>query len=443
MADSVWINQIQIEGNKRTKDWIILRELSFKQGDRISSNQLDSLLTIEANKVFNTDLFIISDIKYQQENYDHIQIKIKVIEKWYLYIIPIVDVADRNFNEWLKDRDRDLNRLKYGINFKQKNFRGRNESLSFGFKWGFNREVSAGYEIPYVDKKRTLGVSTSIKYITNNGLAYRTEENKLAFHSDDNTNRKRLDLTLSIGKRTGFYSSHSLKTVYRSHSVSDSVTILNPNYFLDGRNRSRMFELSYRFSHDFRDMRAYPLKGHLLEIDFIKKGVGIFQDINVWEAKLHYSKFHKLSERLFIANTFRSKLSTTAQQPYGFLRGLGYSQEFVRGYDLYVVDAQQFILNRNTFRWMIFDKILKIDKIMPLDQFNTVPLKIFAKAFFDGAYSKNRFVSHETNTLDNRWLYGGGVGIDFVTFYNSTIRLEYSLNGRGETGLFFYYGADL
>ena len=443
MADSVFVGDIVIEGNKRTKDWVILRELSFRQGDRISSKQLDSLLKVESDRIFNTDLFIISKVEYKQNKYDQIHINVKVLEKWYLYVIPIIDVADRNFNEWLKDRNRDLSRLKYGVNFKQKNFRGRNESLKFGFKWGFNHEISAGYEIPYVDKKRTIGVATLFKYITNNSAAYQTQENKLTFYESDENNRKRLDINLSVTKRSKFYGNHGLKLAYRNHWASDSLIVLNPDYFLEGKNRARMLELSYNYKYDFIDMRAYPLKGHQVQFELQKSGLGIFDDINQWSFKTSLAKFTQISERLFLANSFTGKLSTPGLQPYSFMRGLGFRQEFVRGYDLYVIDAQHFALNRNTLRFQLLDKVLKIDKIMPLDQFNTIPLKIFIKTFFDGAYSKNRFVSTESNTLDNTWLYGGGVGVDFVTFYNSIIRVEYSMNGRGEKGIFFYYSADL
>lgn len=441
MADSVFVDGIEIEGNKRTKDWIILRELSFKQGDKLKSTQLDSLLKVESNRVFNTDLFIISTIDYQQKSTTQVQIKVKVIERWYFYLIPVLDVADRNFNEWLRDRDRDFSRLVYGVSFKQKNFRGRNESIKLGAKLGFNRSINLSYSIPYIDKQRTISIATLVKYTTNNGVAYQTVGNKLAFFESEAINRKRFDASIGLGKRVGFYTNHSLKIGFKNHWVSDSISQLNPNYFLDGSNNVQMIELAYRFSRDFRDVRAYPLEGHLLEVDVEKQGLGIFNELDIWATKAHYSKFTKLSKRLFMANTFRGKLSSP-QQPYGFQRGLGFRQEFVRGYDLYVIDAQQYLLNRNTLRWMFFDKTLNIKKIVPLEQFNTVPLKIFAKAFFDHAYSNNRFVSTEANTLDNRWLYGGGVGLDFVTFYNSTIRLEFSMNGRGESGLFYYYSAD-
>jgi hypothetical protein len=40
------------------------------------------------------------------------------------------------------------------------------------------------------------------------------------------------------------------------------------------------------------------------------------------------------------------------------------------------------------------------------------------------------------NPLANQLLWGTGVGIDFVTYYDLVIRFEYTINKQGETGFF-------
>jgi hypothetical protein len=55
----------------------------------------------------------------------------------------------------------------------------------------------------------------------------------------------------------------------------------------------------------------------------------------------------------------------------------------------------------------------------------------------------NEFTDPENTTLSNRYLFGGGIGLDIVTYYDLVIRLEYSMNDRAETGFFINVRADL
>ena len=41
----------------------------------------------------------------------------------------------------------------------------------------------------------------------------------------------------------------------------------------------------------------------------------------------------------------------------------------------------------------------------------------------------------------NEFLYGYGLGIDFVTYYDIVFRVEFSANKFGETGLFLHFNA--
>jgi hypothetical protein len=43
------------------------------------------------------------------------------------------------------------------------------------------------------------------------------------------------------------------------------------------------------------------------------------------------------------------------------------------------------------------------------------------------------------NPLSNQLLYGTGLGLDFVTFYDKVIRFEYSLNKDLEHGFFLHF----
>ena len=56
-ASNIIIDEIKILGNKRTKENIILRELTLKEGTIISKNKFISTIEEDKRKVINTDLF--------------------------------------------------------------------------------------------------------------------------------------------------------------------------------------------------------------------------------------------------------------------------------------------------------------------------------------------------------------------------------------------------
>jgi hypothetical protein len=394
--------------------------------------------------VFNTNLFITTKLGFIPIGNEQIEIHVEVIEKLYTYAAPVFDLADRNFNEWWQNQGGDLSRVEYGANFRKRNVRGRNESLNIDFRWGFNRKVKLSYKIPYINKARTLGLFTGFQYLTNRNVAYGTRNDKLAFLNLENTVRKRFQYDISLSQRDSFYTTHSFSSKFLYESVSDSVLSLNPMYFGDraiGSLSTKVLSLTYNFNYNFTDIQAYPLKGKILDIRLSKFGLGLFGDIDIWEAYGSYQKFTHLGGRFYLTNQVAGKFSTPDNQPYGIVRGLGFRQDFVRGYDLYVIDADKYTYNRNTLRFKILDKIFDIKKIVPFKQFNTMPVLVMLKAYFDNGYSQNKGFAPDSNRLDNRWLYGGGMGLDIFSFYNSTLRMEYSLNGLGEQGFFFYYNA--
>ncbi len=441
-ADTAIVVKVVILGNEKTKDWIITRELEYTAGKKIPTIRLDSLLRLEANKVFNTNLFITAKVGFVPIGNDAIEIHVEVLERLYIYVFPVFDLADRNFNEWWQNQGRDLSRVEYGVNFRKRNVRGRNESLNLDFRWGFNRKVKVNYNIPYINKARTLGLSTGFQYLTNRNIAYGTKEDKLDFIDFENTARKRFQYDIGLSKRDSFYTVHSLSSNFSYESVSDSILDLNPFYFGEknlGNRSSKVISLIYNFNYNFTDIQAYPLNGKILNIRVSKFGLGFFNDVDMWEIYGSYHKFTHLGGRFYLANQIAGKFSTPENQHYGIARGLGYGQDFVRGYDLYVIDADQYAYNRNTLRFKIMDRVFDIKKFVPFKQFSTLPVLVMLKLYFDNGYSQNKGFNPDSNRLDNRWLYGGGMGLDIFSFYNSTLRMEYSLNGLGEKGFFLYY----
>ena len=53
----------------------------------------------------------------------------------------------------------------------------------------------------------------------------------------------------------------------------------------------------------------------------------------------------------------------------------------------------------------------------------------------DLGYANSPF-NTQPNTLNNQLLWGGGLGIDLVFYYDFVLRLQYSANKEGDRGFF-------
>ena len=443
-TDSLKVVQINIFGNKITKEKIIIRELSFKEGAKISAVNVDEYFEKETNKLRNTNLFVTQDIAWYPTIGDGIVVNIFLKERWYTFPIPLIELADRSFNEWWTNQNRDLSRIEYGLNFKRKNFRGRKEDLGLLLQFGFTKQLRLLYRIPFLDKKQSLGITFRTSYAENNNIAYNSIGNKLQnVDFDRNIMRRVFDFGITMTKRVGFYDFHNLSVEYNNFKVADTVAYLNPNYFLDGDVLQRFLQLRYTYTHDYRDFSAYPLKGSYFTGFIEKLGAGLFNDVNILMLQANYSKYLHFGGKFYYASSFTGKTSFPEVQPYVHNRALGYRQNFVRGYDLYVIEGQHFALQKNTFRFKFLDEKLDIGKIIPIDQFSTVPVEMYLKTYFDVGYVRNSTVDFYNEALTNKPLWGTGLGLDIVTFYNSVYRFEYSFNSRNEHGFFIYFSSDL
>jgi len=110
-TDTVFIKEILIIGNKKTKSSIILRELPFSRNESVYN--LDSVLIRCKENLMNIGLFNFVDINYIKESPTTALIYISVSERWYLWPMPVFELADRNFNEWAQKKD--LSRTNYGL----------------------------------------------------------------------------------------------------------------------------------------------------------------------------------------------------------------------------------------------------------------------------------------------------------------------------------------
>ena len=444
---SVVIRQVTLTGNYRTRDRIVLREMALHPGDKVRLADLPGKLDWDKNKISNTNLFITVAVRSVVAISDslpgYIDIEVTMKERWYVIVYPVFELADRNFNEWWYQRGRDLRRTVYGARLSYKNVTGNNDKLGLIAELGFLRRFSANYQIPYIDRAQRFGLKVETSYQTNNEIAYRSQFDKLVFiRNSDQQLREQFISNLALTRRDGFYRFHEVGLKYVSTNVADTVARLNPDYLLNGQIRQRYTQLSYGFRYDRRDNVAYPLRGTLGGVQINWFGILPGDNVRQVETVGTYGRFWPLGGRWFASSGVRGQVIFPQRQPYTLLRGLGYNQEVVRGYELYSIEGQHFALSKNTLRFRLFDTVKQL-RWLKIRQFNTVPVSAYLTAFADAGYVWNSYKLPYESRLANQLLTGTGVSLDVVTFYNLVARFSLSVNGRGERGVFFNLSQEL
>ena len=450
-ADSsrlVRVRSVSLTGNYRTRDRIVLREMTLHVGDTVRLSDLPGRMAWDQRNINNTNLFITTALTTKQTvspdstQLAWIDLTVAMKERWYIVAYPVFDVADRNLNEWWYDRGRDFRRTIYGGRLSYKNVTGTNDRLQIEYVRGFLKRTIVSYSKPYIDRAQKVGLRVDVGYLTNNEIPYRTQADKWLFVKSERLLRERAYAGLTLTHRRGLYNYHSVETRYTRTYIADTVAQINPDYFLDGQTRQQYLTLSYGYRYDRRDNVAYPLQGTLFRGGVSLNGLLPSDDFRFVEMSASITRYCPLGGRFYGAGSLRGRVSWPERQPYVNLRGLGSSSDMVRGYELYVIDGQRFGIWRNSLRYQLFNTVRQLNWLH-IRQFNTLPIAAYVSAFGDAGYVSSTVAEQYQSRLANRLLVGTGLSLDIVTYYNLVFRLSGTVNGQGKTGFFFNLAQEL
>ena len=433
--DNILIKDIFIEGNKVTKEEIIIRELTFKKFDKYTKNELEKKIKISKQNLTNLHLFNFIKINTDfKENY--VVIKIILTERWYVWPYPIFELADRNFNSWIEKKD--INRTNYGIFFNWENFRGKNELVKIKFRRGYKEHYQLLYRAPFINNKKTLGLQTNIEQFRRKNTHYNTKDNKLIFYNDslnNNYTSKDYQFSTQISLRKNINTTHLVNLSYFLSFIDSNIINLNPNYLNNDNYSGSYGKISYKYSLEKRDYVTYPLTGHYLMFE-ANKYIQHSSPVNHFEFIGKGEKHIQLKPKFFIGSSFKIKKSTSKSQVYFSQESLGFDT-YIRGYEYYVIDNQEYWISKTIMKWEIIKNKEFDINFVKMKQFNKSYYSLYLSIFSDLGYAKNH-QNHIDNTLANKLLWGKGVSIDYLTYYDKLLRIEYSINHLGEKGVFLH-----
>jgi len=444
-SNKVCIKNLTVTGTKKTKIYIVYREIHFKKGDSLLIADLQKELEQARFLVYNTTLFNEVVFELVVTDADNVNIEVRVTERWYLYPVPQFQLVDRNFNEWYKTYKASFNRVNYGLKFVHYNLSGRRDQLRVYLINGYSRNISFNYTAPYSNNALTEGFIVGAGYLQKRELPISVSYNdSLLFLPSDPVSKARADfiykswyLNAGYTVRRGFFKKHIFSASYTHVKLSDSVLLdpqYNHNYFKDPVNSKGIVDLIYKQQYTNVNNGSYPLKGKTAFFTLHKRGLGFTGGINMFMIEAGWNKYFDMGKKWYSSIQLNGSLKLPFDQAYINQRGFGYGDNYLRGLEYNVIDGVATALVKSTIK----KKIIAFNVPFPFfpKLLTKIPFTLFAKTYADlgYAYTKKNYATR----LNNRLLYSGGFGIDILTLYDINLRFEYSFNQLKENGLFLH-----
>jgi outer membrane protein assembly factor BamA len=433
----VRINTIQLEGNNRTKNYILLRELPYHVGDQIDKDSLIILNTLSQQQLFNTSLFLFAKVTpvYPLINDSSIvDIQIKVKERWYFIPKPYFKWIDRNFNQWWNEQNRSLDRVNYGITLSQKNATGNNDKLVIGFIGGYTQQNIVQYQLPFFDKKLKYGIGGGWQNYNQKEFNYKTENDKQVFAKTNDIIRKGYRANINLSYRPNLFERYFLQLGYGKDALSDSGFLIQPNFLASHKKEMNYSDITLGFSRIAFDYNAYPTNGAGTELVLFQRFSKGAPFTSIQFRKL---KAHSFSKHNFIFFETNTQVKFLPNYNYIDNRLLGYGNLQMNGLEYYVVDGNAATIFKTAFHHSLGSITVKnplTQKFLPEVKYDFW-IRVFSNLGY--VYSDRPL---NTNKLSNTLIRTAGIGFDVISIYDFVLKIDYSVNQLGDKGVYLHGG---
>jgi outer membrane protein assembly factor BamA len=430
----ITIRSITITGNNKTKSYIIQRELPYQIGSVVPADSLESYNTLAQHQIFNTSLF--NEAKVESIMVDSVtaDVLIQVRERWYLFPLPYFRWVDRNFSQWWNQQNRSLDRVNYGVNFRQSNFSGNNDRLVIGLITGYTYQAILRYQIPFIDKKLQWGIGAGLQYYTQKEINYATIADKQVFYKSDRNLREGFRANVNLSYRPNLFERFNFQLGLGEEQISEEAFVKAPSLLPTFNKSMRYADFTIGYTKTKFDYNAYPTKGNSTDFAWYQRFTkyapfSSFQFRKIWA--------HPFNKNNFIYTESNSQIKILANQNYLDQRLLGYGGLQMSGLEYYVVDGNAASVGKLAFHHKLGTITLRnpvTKSFLPEVKYHFW-LKFFTN--FGYVYSEKPL---NANKLSNTLLRTAGIGLDIISIYDFVLKVDYSVNQLGDKGLYLHGG---
>ena len=385
------VDSVTVTGNKRTKTFVILREMQTQPGDVLDAK------AIRRDLHYLSDLSPFAEVDFKADSIGpgRTALRIHVIERSGLFLKSILPFVKYNFESGLE----------YGVRWRDKNFRGRLQQVSLSYTRNEQQDesISLGWSSPWVGW-RHIGVGGRVRYF-NRGDSPRT-----------------ISVLENLGL-SGFVALPLTKSRIRFSQLQGSLSFdKTRNGAIDLATTKELTispQIGYRF--DSRDSRIKPETGQTFF-------AGIGQSIPIDDGRGPYYRFQN-RVRLFFGVSRKSVIAMQSNFFYQFgdfpeysTVGMGGART-LRGYpdDRFTGFHRWF--GALEWRYMYLPR-----KVFAFPVVKQVDVGLAFVAFIDGG-----IVWRDSSEFELDRLHGtSGCGIRLYSPLRDVLRLDFGFSANGD-----------
>lgn len=306
MENKQAISKILIYGNAKTKEAVIRRALSLKEGQKYNTDLIEK----SRKKLMDLEIFILVDIEIKRSD-EGVILLVIVKEKPLISFSPQLIYAEETYKSY------------FGFKVGYKNFSGKNQELWLTTGVGHLKKIEFGYQNNYyIDF--FWGISLG-------NLRYKNE-----FYD---FNEDRFIGKIFMGKKIS-------KLETNLWASFEKIKIDNKS-LLNLEDPEELFKLGININYNSKDWEIYPTKGIVAEISFYK-ALNINWKTVYDRSMFRFSSFFKLWKRNVLALDFKGIISEGNVPVYDslFFGGLN----TLRGISVQTYSGSNYIILTSEYR---------------------------------------------------------------------------------------------
>lgn len=405
------VDSIRITGNDQTEEFIITRELTFSKGDTLSQD----LIFYNRERIYSLGLFAHVYINPLIENSTNI-LEINVEERWYIYPVPFVNI-----------KERDWNKLSYGIFLRIDNFRGRNEQINALSSFGYDPSFALNYYNPNLIGKEDFFLRIGFLYSNLNNKSTSAE-----ILYGEPFKQKFFRPYLLFGKRFLLFHKLFASAAFNYYETDKYFEGIN----VSGQRIDKFPEIQFGYEFDSRDLIQFPREGIFSQAALSFKGLGV-NSINYQVARIEFREYRNIIDKIFSKWKFAARYTTGDKIPFYDYSILGLDER-IRGYFTRKSEGKHFYFTSFEIYYPVVEEVnidLDFIPIIP-EQLLKYRIAFYTQLFGDAGTSFNK---HNSLTL-KQFKSGYGLGITFLVLPYNLLRVEYAFDNFGNTEWIFDLG---